>query len=57
MMFEVLLDVMDRLPRNTNAECANALLPSKVRGLERFDETKPMILPLLTERLSQRPIS
>jgi hypothetical protein len=56
-MMEVLLDVMDRFPRNTNAECANALLPSKVRGLERFDETKPMILPLLTERLSQRPIS
>ena len=33
-MFELLLDVMDRLRnlRDTNAECAIALLPSKVRN-------------------------
>jgi hypothetical protein len=32
MMFEVLLDIMDRFLnlRDTNAECAIALLPSKV---------------------------
>jgi hypothetical protein len=32
MMFELLLDVMDRFLnlRDTNAECAIALLPSKV---------------------------
>jgi len=49
MMFQLLLDGMDRFLnlRDTNAECAIALLPSKVSEvLERFDESKPMILPL-----------
>ena len=49
MMFELLLDGMDHFLnlRDTNAECAIALLPSKVSEvLERFDESKPMILPL-----------
>ena len=35
MMFELLLDVMDRFLdlRDTNAECTIALLPSKVSGV------------------------
>jgi hypothetical protein len=44
-MFELLLDVMDRFLnlRDTNTECAIALLPSKVSEVwKRFDESKPI---------------
>ena len=61
MMFELLLDVMDRFLnlRDTNAECAIASPVAKQSfgGLERFDESKPMILPLSIERPSQWPMS
>jgi hypothetical protein len=34
------------VPADTNAECAIVLLPSKVWEVWKFDESKPMILPL-----------
>jgi hypothetical protein len=41
MMFKLLLDVMDRFLnlRDTNAECAIALLPSKVSEVWKSDRT------------------
>ena len=59
MMFELLLDVMDRFLklRDTNAECAIALLPSKVsevwKGLMVIESvrTPARITPYPTGRL------
>ena len=57
MMFEVLLNVMDRAYEIPTLNAPTPFCQAKFGGLERFDETKPMILPLSTERPFRRPIS
>jgi hypothetical protein len=57
MMFELLLDVMDRFLnlRDANAECAIALLPSKVSEVCLMNPSRCLLLSI--ERPWQRPIS
>jgi len=60
MMFELLLDVMDRFLnlRDTDAERAIALLPSKVSEVWKgLMKSRPLILLLSIERPSQLQMS